>query len=89
MSPLELQEVIDQIHAVGPTRVIVDDQGTAMSPTYAAHCGHDIAIAVVFIRADGWSLGAAAELEDAARSIWPESWVAVLRGFLLELENPR
>ena len=34
---------------------------------------------VVFIRDDGWTLGARAELEEAAARTWRRHWVRVLR----------
>lgn len=88
MTPLELQEVADRIRAVGPTRVIVDDQGTAMSPVRAKYLGRYVAVDVIFIRNDGWSLGASTDLAEVAERLWPEHWVAIMHGPLFtEIET--
>lgn len=61
-----------------PERILVDREGTALSPRRAITTGTEIY--VIFHRDDGWSLGAPAELEDVARAMWPDQWVTFSRG---------
>lgn len=57
-------------------RVLVDPGGTAVSPE-RAEAEHGITqdkVAVIFIRDDGWSLGATHELADDAYRLWKDEW---------------
>lgn len=56
-----------------PTRVIVDAEGLGTTPTIAWH-DYRIAPHIIFIREDNWSLGAPAEFEHVAYSMWKDSW---------------
>lgn len=62
----------------GPRRVLIDRQGRAMSPQRAID-EFGVMWNVVFIRYDGWSLGAPANLEAVALKLWPKHWVAFMR----------
>jgi hypothetical protein len=42
----------------------------------------------VFIRDDGWTLAAPADLEAAARKQWPGQWIAVIRANPWRMEEP-
>jgi hypothetical protein len=61
----------------GPRRVMIDEY-EAVRPQ-RAELDHNIKPVVVFIRNDGWTLGAPAHLEGAAQSLWSGDWIAVLR----------
>ena len=61
----------------GPRRVIVDKSGQATSPKQAQKMG--VYYEIVFIRNDGWTLGAPVELESDAIALWKERWVAYWR----------
>ena len=77
-----LQETLDRfardINRDGPTRVIVDTGALGVSSTRARE-EYGIVPDVVFIRNDGWSLGAPAALEGVARSTWANSWIGIMR----------
>ena len=57
----------------GPDRVIIDGKGMAVSP-FRAKTEFSVEADVVFIRADGWMLGAPWKLANYARSIWKGQW---------------
>lgn len=77
MSRDETDVLERNINDHGPTRVVVRPDGYAAHPNFAAK--QEIQIDVVFVRNDGWSLGAPEEFEDKARDTWPSKWVAMLR----------
>ncbi len=58
----------------GPDRVVVDINGQALSQ-FRAKQEFGVDADVVFIRADGWMLGAPWKLVNYARSIWKDQWV--------------
>jgi len=70
---MDINEVKNKIIRCGPDRVVVDKEGTAMSWKRAAERG--IFVDAIFIRDDGWSLGAPTELAEVAYSLWPREWV--------------
>jgi len=70
---MDINKVILNIIRNGPDRVVVDAEGTAMSWKRAAERG--IFADAIFIRDDGWSLGAPTELAEVAYSLWPREWV--------------
>lgn len=53
----------------GPQRVVIDEHGTAVPPRRG---GRPL---VVFIRDDGWLLGALSGLEQVAYDMWSKEWV--------------
>lgn len=63
---------------VEPDRVVVDEYGTAVSPENAKK-RYGIDWRVIFIRNDGWSLGAPLFLERVAYEMWKDQWVAFWR----------
>ena len=68
-------------HAVmeaGPRRVVVDDDGLGVTPSRAVQ-EYGMDPTVIFLRGDGWSLGATPPFETLARQLWEDEWVAVLR----------
>ena len=56
----------------GPDRVIVNHLGGAKTPDRAP------IPEVVFVRDDGWSLGAPIGLIKAAEKMWADRWIGVL-----------
>lgn len=68
----------------GPDRVVVNPQGMAEAPRSGVPYWD-----VVFIREDGWSLGAPAELEETAERIWNDAWVEVFRDGVFTPYTPR
>ncbi len=60
------------------SRVIVDVDGTAVSPNIAKH-QYAIFPEIVFLRNDGWSLGAPEAFEMIAFDLWREDWTHFTR----------
>lgn len=58
---------------MGPARVVVDRSGRAVPPDQASERG--IAWDVIFVRRDGWTLGAPARLAKVAFRMWEGEWV--------------
>ena len=84
MSAIVLTNAVSRILAHGPTRVIVNRDGKGMTPKRAREF-HGITPDIVFIRDDGWSLGAPKRFADIAEKIWENKWKGVL---LRPLSNP-
>jgi hypothetical protein len=59
-----------------PTRVLVNKDGLAVPPSRNPSLEP---ISVVFVRKDGWSIGAPAGLEWAAYALWAAEWVSFER----------
>jgi len=60
----------------GPSRVMIDEYEA--KPAKIAKDMYDQEPVVIFIRNDGWSLGASKKLVHAAERIWRDQWAAVL-----------
>ncbi len=73
---LSIEDLLERIATVGPDRVMVNEN-EAVSAARARERG--IVSDVVFVRDDGWTLGAPARLEDAACRQWIGDWVYVTR----------
>jgi len=65
-----------QIVANGPRRVLVE--GDFSATLRRAKEIYDIEPDIVFIRNDGWSLGAPDHLADNAERLWAGHWIGVL-----------
>lgn len=61
-----------------PLRVLVDRGGRAVSP-HLAWEEFGVRPEIIFIREDGYALGAPLELEEEAYKMWPESWAFFCR----------
>jgi len=60
-----LDQKLDDVVRLGPTRVVINEQGEAT--TYVrALTEYNVNYDVVFIRDDGWTLGAPSHLEAVA-----------------------
>lgn len=80
MSPADkilLRGYVSEILSKGPNRVMISESDGV--PPQVARENYSIEPDVIFIRRDGWSLGAPTHLEAAARRTWPESWIGLLR----------
>lgn len=74
---LDLESIKQEIQRRGPARVIINGKGDAVSPEHARR-EFGIAPEVIFVRNDGWSLGAPRRFSDLALRMWQKDWVAVL-----------
>lgn len=78
MTPtLNIEAAVKMIMVHGPSRVMIDPDEAV--PPARAREQYGIIPDVIFIRDDGWSLGAPKGLEGAAFKQWSDSWVAFLR----------
>lgn len=59
----------------GPTAMIVNKRGVSTTPELAEQI-YGLVPAVVFLRDDGWSMGAPKDLEEVAKKLWKKHWVA-------------
>ena len=55
-----------------PDRVLLNDQGQGCAPRLEP----DYPLAAIFIRDDGWTLGASAALVDVAQRLYADTWIA-------------
>ena len=62
----------------GPSRVLIDPAGDATSAKHARE-KHGIIPDIIFIRRDGWSLGAPDHLQRDAFLMWRDDWVSFLK----------
>jgi hypothetical protein len=81
MDKLSLKDRATRILSGGPDRVVVNSDGEA-KPSRKARETDGVDPDVIFIRKDGWSLGAPANLVDVAYKMWKNEWV----GFLVKPE---
>ena len=56
-----------------PTRVIYNDYADATTPERAKQL-YGVEPDIIFLRNDGWSLGASKNLENVAYNVWAGSW---------------
>ena len=61
-----------------PTRVVINSYGDGVTPERAER-DYEIKSDIIFIRKDGWSLGAPEILESTAYSIWQNEWKTFIR----------
>lgn len=77
-SNINVQAAIRRIATHGPDRVIINLEGEGISPDRASK-QHGITSKIIFIRNDGWSLGAPSQFEHVAYLTWKDEWVAFIR----------
>jgi hypothetical protein len=68
--------ILSEFLPSGPKRILIDSDGTAIS-FERAEAEHDITyekVAVILVRADGWSLGAPDDLAQDAYRLWEGEW---------------
>ena len=66
----------DTTPVLRPSRVVINKHGEAVSYREAKAKG--FTPETIFVRDDGWSLGAPAGLIEVAESIWKDKWVTVI-----------
>ncbi|KKM72975.1 hypothetical protein LCGC14_1415050, partial [marine sediment metagenome] len=65
------------IAKTGPDRVIINDAGEGIPPDKALKM--EITPDIIFIRNDGWSLGAPQKFESIAHKMWEGDWEYFVR----------
>ena len=82
---INLRDMLEQASNV---RIIVNNAGEAVSGGQYARMATDdndtlvpisISPYVMFIRGDGWILGAASKFEDIAYRMWQDEWVGFIK----------
>lgn len=68
----------ETIHRSGPRRIVVDKLGTAMSPDLAKKLGPYTEPDIIYIRDDGWSLGAPKKFAKIAFEQWTLNWIGYI-----------
>lgn len=61
-----------------PARVVVDSEGQAVNSRRATF-EYGVRTDIVFLRGDGWTLGAPKHLESVAYSLWRDEWTHFCR----------
>lgn len=74
---MDLDAKAKEVMANGPTRVVVGESGEAV-PTPRARQEFGATPDVIFIRKDGWTLGAPKSLAHVAEGLWRDEWLGVL-----------
>lgn len=77
MSDERLIDGMKQLLAAGPIRVMIGPAEAV--PWRRALDEHHVEADVIFLRDDGWTLGASKVLEAAAFSLWREHWIGFWR----------
>ena len=74
---IDIDAIVRRVEARGPVRVLIGADGPATSPGRlpSTECPP---VRWVYVRGDGWTLGASDRLREAARDQWPDEWVALL-----------
>lgn len=62
----------------GPSRVIVSGTGEATT-NQQARDRYNVVPDIVFLRGDGWTLGAPKQFETVAYAMWRNEWVGFMR----------
>jgi hypothetical protein len=84
------EQLYDHVGMYGPSRVVINSEGEAVSTSRARKilkCGGAVPFDVVFVRDDGWSVGAMSEFEDVARKMWEDCWIGELRRVVVDGVN--
>lgn len=81
---LDLHRIAEIVKKNGPIREIVDAEGLGEQPQRARKRPYYEPPTAVFIRNDGWTLGACKKYEAVARRTWEGSWVGIIRGEEIE-----
>lgn len=75
---IDLQKIADEVMRRGPDRVVINVDGEAR-PSRIAREQYGVCPDVIFIRNDGWTLGASSHLEATAKRLWRDQWVGIIR----------
>ena len=71
---MNLTSIKQQLDERGPDRVVIGPEGSATRPSRARD-EFSTTPSVIFIRKDGWTLGAPSELERVAYELWAKDWL--------------
>ncbi len=74
---INIEAVLKTIQVHGPSRVVISADGDAVSPNRALAEG--IVPDIIYIRNDGWSLGAPDKYKTVAYETWSDCWVGILQ----------
>lgn len=72
-----LEAAETEIGKWGPRRVVLNTEGEAVSQEKAYRLQNEFPD-VIFIRNDGWTLGAVKALVSTAEAMWPDDWIGVI-----------
>jgi hypothetical protein len=72
-----IERAVKEIKKWGPRRVLIDKEGKTTTPERANRLQNKLPD-VIFIRSDGWTLGAISELAAEAEDLWKNEWIAVM-----------
>jgi hypothetical protein len=75
---LNIERAARMIMLHGPNRVLISADGDAVPSAHAREL-HGVEPTIIFIRNDGWSLGAPAHLEWDAFQLWAGAWTGFMR----------
>jgi hypothetical protein len=67
----------NQVTPFPPHRVVCDHQGYAI--TYQRAQREHVPVDVIFVRDDGWTVGAPIALRAVAQNLWKDHWVREFR----------
>ena len=82
----EIFKALVNIAYNGPTGVVVSSDGETKPPLKAKE-EDDIGPDIIFIRDDGWSLGAPAVFEEIADGMCTSDWVCVIHKPFPKMDN--
>jgi hypothetical protein len=74
------EKALKRIKVYGPNRVVINKEGEAYSPNTAEKMD-GVTPTIIFVRDDGWSLGAPDKLWWTAMSMWYHHWTHVIVKF--------
>jgi len=73
-----LSDLADKVFGKGPDRMVINEEGEAL-PWSKARQLYNISPEIIFVRNDGWALGAPRELEKTAFQLWADKWIYFAR----------
>lgn len=73
-----LSSMADTVQRRGPDRVVINSAGSATTSEHA-RVRYGITPDIVFLRGDGWTLGAPEDFERVAYAMWRDEWVGFMR----------
>lgn len=70
--------MVTEVPVVPPSRVMVNREGDATTWNHAFEA-YRITPDIIFVRNDGWSLGAPRKYENVAYRLWENDWIGFAR----------
>lgn len=84
---LKLERAAQDVLTNGPTRMLITPSTTVAVPTITARKDYGIVPTIVFLRHNGWTLGAPKHLEKEAEAFGKiDGWIAVMRDYQFKLD---